>query len=683
MEKWNRKKIIKGYVDFFKKKNHNEIVNSSLVPENDPTVLFTTAGMHPLVPFLLGEKHPQGKRLVNVQKCIRTGDIEEVGDDVHLTFFEMLGNWSLGDYFKEDSIKYSYEFLTKILEIPKEKIIVTCFEGDENSPKDKESEKVWKSLGVKKIKFLGKKDNWWGPAGLTGPCGPDTEIFINNTEIWNNVFMQYNKEKSIILVDGMHCLYDKGFKINKELLEIIGSFDNKKVLVVNGYSEKAKEILNEYGIEIFSLEDEKIKKDNVKFFERLLQKYRLNSQQLIYFDHAEENIDSAKKLGIKSILYKDNNQIKGFIEKNNYIYTELKQKNVDTGMGVERILSVLNKKDIFETDCFLSIIQKIEELSKKKYKTHKKEMRIIADHIKASVFILADEVIPSNTERGYVLRRLIRKAIRYSKRLGISSILEIAKSVFDIYEDYEILKKNKPKILVEIGKEEEKFIKTLEDGEKLFENMCKGKKEISCKDAFLLYQSYGFPIEMIEELCKDKKIKVDICGFENELKQHQELSRTSSSGTFKSGLADNSEEVTKLHTTTHLLNQALRIVLKDKNIIQKGSNITAERLRFDFNFPRRLTEKEIRDIEDLVNAQIQNKCEVVRKEMDLKEAKKIAQGVFGGKYSDKVFVYSIGNFSKEICSGPHVKNLCELGKFRIIKEESVAAGIRRIKARLE
>jgi len=580
METWDRKKLIKVYIDFFKSKNHREIQNSSLIPENDPTVLFTTAGMHPLVPFLLGGKHPQGKRLVNVQRCIRTGDIDEVGDEFHLTFFEMLGNWSLGDYFKEDAIKYSLEFLTKILKIPKEKITATCFAGDDTAPKDIESEKIWKSLGIKKIKFLGKENNWWGPAGNVGPCGPDTEMFVNGFEIWNDVFMQYNKDS-------------KG------------------------------------------------------------------------------------------------------------VYEELEQKNVDTGMGVERTIAILNKKDMFETECFLPIIKKIEELTKKKYSFSKgdlgfkempqcwadimRAMRIIADHIKSAVFIMGDGIVPSNVERGYVLRRLIRRAIRYGKELGMKNFIkEVAIPVFEIYEDYPSLKNNKTKILEELDKEEEKFMKTLESGERLFEKISKGKKEISGKDSFLLFQSYGFPIEMIQELAKDKKIKIDLKGFEQELEKHQELSRTATQGKFKSGLADNSESVTKLHTVTHMLNQALRIILKDKNIIQKGSNITAERLRFDFNFSRKLTDKEIKDVEDLVNAEIEGCSEVKKQEMSVKEAKsKGAQGLFEDKYGEKVSVYSIGNFSREICAGPHVKNTKELGKFKIIKEESVAAGIRRIKAILK
>ncbi len=562
-----RTELIKKYIEFFKAKGHKEISNSSLIPKDDPTVLFTTAGMHPLVPFLLGQNHPSGKKLCNVQRCIRTGDIEEVGDETHHTFFEMLGNWSLGEYWKKESIEYSYDFLKNKLNIPKEKISVTCFKGEGKIPKDKEAEETWKSLGIakEKIKFLGKKDNWWGPAGTTGPCGPDTEIFVDGIEIWNNVFMQYKKDK-------------------------------------------------------------------------------------------EGN------------------------------YKPAKQKNIDTGMGVERTLAFLNNtKDNYLGETFKPIIEKIEKISKKKYLENKKEMRIIADHIKAAVFIIADGIIPSNREQGYVLRRLIRRAIRYGRELKLENfVTKIAEPVFEIYTDYEILKEFKEKITDELKREEEKFNKTIEKGLKIFKKITKGKKELGCEDSFLLYQSYGFPSEMIEEECKKNKIKFSIKSFEKECKKHQELSRTASAGRFKSGLADDSERTKKLHTATHLLHAALKIVLKDKNIIQKGSNINPERLRFDFNFPRKLTKEEIKEIEDLVNSEIQNSCEIKREEMTPEEAKVSgACGIFDKKYGEKVSVYSIGNFSKEICTGPHVKNTCELGKFKIKKEESSSSGVRRIKAILK
>lgn len=562
-----RKELIKKYLTFFERKGHNIIKNSSLIPENDPTVLFTTAGMHPLVPYLLGQRHPAGKRLCNVQRCIRTGDIDEVGDAVYQTFFEMLGNWSLGDYWKEEAIRCSNEFLTKILKIPKEKISVTCFRGDKNAPKDEESAKAWKAVGIKKVTFLGKEDNWWGPAGKTGPCGPDTEMFVNGFEIWNDVFMQYNKAK-----------------------------DGK--------------------------------------------------------------------------------------------YFPLQQKNVDTGMGVERTLAVLNSlNDNYLTDAFYPIIQKIEEISGKKYGKNKDEtkaMRVIADHVKASVFIICDGIQPSNTEQGYVLRRLIRRAVRYGKVIEIKGLRKIADTVFDIYDDYSDLQKNKEEIIKELENEEEKFNKTLMNGLAVFKKISGSRGKLSGKEAFLLYQSYGFPIELTREIAKEKKIKFDIKGFEQELKKHQELSRTAAAGKFKSGLADHSAETTKLHTATHLLLAALREVLKKEDILQKGSNITQERLRFDFSFNRKLTDEEISKVEDLVNAKIQQSCEVTREEMNPNEAKKKgALGVFGEKYGDVVSVYTIGDFSKEICTGPHVKNTCELGKFKIQKEESSAAGVRRIKAVLE
>jgi len=583
----NRKQLIKKYIEYFKTQNHKEIPNASLIPENDPTVLFTTAGMHPIVPFLTGQKHPLGKRLVNVQKCIRTGDIEDVGDTTHHTFFEMLGNWSLGDYWKEEAIKMTFEFLTKGLKIPIEKLAITCFKGDKNASKDVEAAEVWGNLGIPKqrIAFLGK-DNWWGPAGKTGPCGPCTEMFYwksntkppekfdpedeNWVEIGNDVLMQYNKD------------------------------------------EKGK-------------------------------------------------------------------------------YNIAKQKNIDFGGGVERIVTVLSGlDDNYESDMWKPIIKQIEKLSKKKYEKEniKRVMRIIADHIKASVFMIADGIVPSNLEQGYVLRRLIRRSLRHLRLLGvdllkIDSTVEIAKPIFKIYDDYSHLQKNKEKIFKELKQEEDKFQKTLDKGLREFEKMSKDKL-IDGKESFLLYQSYGFPLEMIKELAKEKNIKVDEKGFEKENKKHQELSKTATQGKFKSGLADDSEATKKLHTATHLLNQALRKVLNDDNIIQKGSNITPERLRFDFNFPRKLTIEELKQVEDLVNQKIVEGIPIACEYMPPKEAKKKgAQGLFDEKYTDKVSVYSAGNFSKEICAGPHVGNTSELGNFKIKKESSSAAGIRRIKAVLE
>lgn len=588
-----RQQLIKAFIDFYKTKAHKQIPNYSLIPENDPTVLFTTAGMHPIVPFLLGQKHPLGKRLCNVQRCIRTQDIEKIGDSIHHTFFEMLGKWSLGDYFKREAIEMSFEFLAKVLKIPIEKIAVTCFGGDKRIPqipKDDEASIIWESLGIKKerIAFLEggvfeSDNNWWGPAGKTGPCGPCTEMFYwkaktkdpvkfnpedkNWVEIGNDVLMQYNKD-----------------------------------------------------------------------------------------------------------------------EKGSYNLAE--QNNIDFGGGVERILTILSGlEDDYLSDCFSQIIKKIEDISGKKYviEKYKKPMRIIADHIKASVFIIADGVVPSNTEQGYVLRRLVRRAVKCGKELGIRNFTEhIALSILKIYDDYEILKKNKNKIIEELKKEEKKFLETLEQGITTFEKLTKGKKQLSGKDAFLLYQSYGFPLEITTELAKEKNIKLDKRDYEKEFQKHQELSRTATEGKFKSGLADNSEATKRLHTATHLLNQALRIVLKKPGIYQKGSNITPERLRFDFNFDRKLTEKEIKETENLVNQKIIEGIPIVCDFMTPKKAKKTgAQGVFEDKYGDKVSVYSAGTFSREICAGPHVDNTRELGTFKIIKEESNAAGVRRIKAVLE
>lgn len=628
-----RKELIKKFLDFYKSKEHREVPNMPLVPENDPTVLFTTAGMHPLVPFLLGQPHPLGKRVCNVQRCIRTGDIESVGDTYHHTFFEMLGNWSFGDYFKKEAIEYTFEFLTQVLKISKKRLAITCFVGNENAPKDIEAEDSWLSLGIPKerIAFL-KEDNWWGPAGKTGPCGPCTEQFF------------WTPQK-----------IPAPAKFNPD--------DKRWVEVGND----------------------------------VLMQYNKN-------------------------------------EKGEYILA--KQKNIDFGGGVERtVASLCGLEDNYLADMWLPIIKTIERISNKKYEKEedKRAMRIIADHIKASAFIIADGITPSNTERGYVLRRLIRRAIRYGRFLGIENFTKkIAEPVFAIYDDYEVLKKNKKKILEELDKEEKNFLKTLEQGlkqaEKIFatkkpiseekflklmkspnkreliseifrkkregkeyslKNISLSEKEIddatiTGEESFLLYQSYGFPIEMITEIAMTNGFLVSHREFRTHQEKHQELSKTASAGTFKSGLADNSEATTKLHTATHLLAQALREVLKKPELHQKGSNITAERIRFDFNFDRKLTEEEIKKIEKIVNEKIGKKIDVKYEELSPSEAKKTgAQGIFDSKYGEKVRVYSIGDFSKEICSGPHVKNTGELGKFKITKEESSSAGVRRIKAILE
>lgn len=580
----NRKELIKKYIDFFKNKKHAEIKSASLIPENDPTVLFTTAGMHPLVPFLLGQPHPAGKRIVDVQKCIRTGDIEDVGDSTHLTFFEMLGNWSLGDYWKKEAIEWSYEFLVKVLRVDIEKLNVSVFAGDKDAPRDEESAGAWKKLGIpeNRIFYLPKKDNWWGPAGDTGPCGPDTEMFIDTglkkcskeckpgcycgkyVEIWNDVFMEYEKTK-----------------------------DGK--------------------------------------------------------------------------------------------YIPLKQKNVDTGMGVERTATILQgKKDVYETDIFQPLLQEIKKYEKKEIV---KSERIVADHIKAATFIMAEKVVPSNIGRGYVLRRLIRRAIRHARLLGVSEniLVKLSEIVINMYKDnYQELVQNHTFITKELNIEEERFNKTLENGLKEFNKIAKEEKNISGKNAFLLFQSYGFPLEMIEELGKELEIKVDSESFKNEFEEHQRLSRVGAEQQFKGGLADAGVQTTKLHTATHLMFKAMQIILKKPSLEQKGANITPERIRFDFNFERKLTDEEVKAVEKLVNEKISEKIPVVKKEMAIEEAKKTgAHGQFAEKYGAKVFVYSIGEFSKEICGGPHVNNTSELGHFKIMKQEAVSAGVRRVKAVLE
>lgn len=599
------------YIEFFKSKGHTEISGKSLLPNNDPTVLFTTAGMQPLVPYLLGEAHPSGDRLTDYQKCVRTGDIDSVGDASHLTFFEMLGNWSLGSYFKQESIAYSYEFLTSpdYLNIPKEKLNVTVFEGEKQAdgteiPRDEEAAKRWEEMGIprERIFFLPRSDNWWGPAGQTGPCGPDTEIFYDNgqpkcgpdckpgchcgkyLEIWNNVFMGYNKD-------------------------------------AQGH------------------------------------------------------------------------------------YNEMSRKCVDTGMGVERTVSVLNgQKSVYETDVFLPIIQCIEQLSGKKYGANEADdvaMRIIADHARTATFILGDPqaVTPARTGAGYILRRIIRRAVRYGRKLMIdgSFLAKPAEIVIAEYRDaYPELAEHAAFIREQLTLEEEKFSKTLKAGEaefqKLLPNLQKNPKMvIPGRVAFRLYDTFGFPIEITEEMAKENGMTVDIEGFKEQEKKHQEESRTLSAGTFKGGLGDHSEITTKYHTATHLLQQALVQVLGDE-VAQKGSNITDERMRFDFSFHRAMTKEEVKQVEDIVNEQIQKDLPVTMEVMDLESAKKAgARALFGEKYEAQVKVYTIGPkagsdekwFSKEVCGGPHVQHTAQIGTFKITKEQSSSAGVRRIRATIE
>lgn len=597
----NSKELRKKYLDFFKSKGHAIIPSAPLIPEHDPTVLFTTAGMHPLVIFFLDNEHPLGKKVTNVQKCIRTGDIDEVGDPTHHTFFEMLGNWSFGDYFKKEAIKMTFEFLTRVLKLPVSHLGVSCFKGDKNAPKDVESAKIWESLGIPKerIIFLGRKDNWWGPAGETGPCGPCTEMYY-----WTA------KEKP-----------PTAFDVD----------DNSWVEIGNDV--------------------------------------------IIQYDRTEAGD-----------------------------FNPLQKKSIDFGGGVERTLAVLNGlDDNYQTDLFLPIIKKIEKLTGKKYedKKNKKSMRIIADHVKAATFILGDErgVVPSNVDQGYILRRFIRRSIRTLRELGVKieeiDLTPLAKEVINIYQRVYPLGARKEFIFEELGKEQEKFKRTLEKGlnklKKLYilgtvsgnRKKTVGEKVISGEEAFLLFQSYGFPLELTEEIAEEHGLKVDVKGFNEEFEKHQKLSRVGAEQKFKGGLSDASEETAKLHTATHILAEALRRVLK-QDIKQRGSNITAERLRFDFNFDRKLTDEEKKAVEEEVNQVIQERLEVVREELPLKEAfKRGAHGEFGAKYPEKVSVYFIGDYSKEICGGPHVGNTSELGKFRIKKEQSSSAGVRRIKAVLE
>ncbi len=596
MKNVTAKELRKMWFDFFSARGHAIISSASLIPENDPTVLFTTAGMHPLVPYLLGEKHPAGTRLADVQKCVRTGDIDEVGDSSHCTFFEMLGNWSLGDYFKDEMIPWSYEFLTspEYLGIDPERLAVSVFAGDEDCPRDEKGAALWEKQGIKKdrIFYLPKENNWWGPAGITGPCGPDTEMFIDTgapkcsencspacdcgkyLEIWNDVFMEYNK-----------------------------TADGK--------------------------------------------------------------------------------------------YEPLKQKNVDTGMGLERTLCILQgKKSVYETDVFAPIIAAIEKIGDKKYggsEEATKAVRIVADHVRTSVFMIGDEkgVVCSNVDQGYILRRLLRRAVRFAKTLNIGTgkLSSVAEAVIDEYCDvYPELKTNHDRIINEINLEEERFEKTLQSGIKEFEKLCHYLvgDTISGKASFKLYDTYGFPIEMTVELAAERGLKVNVDDFKKAFEEHQKKSHEGAEQKFKGGLADHSEKTTRLHTATHLLHRALKEVLHDENANQKGSNITEERLRFDFTFPRALTAEEIAEVEKKVNEAIAADVEITCEEMTVDEAKKAgAVGLFTAKYGEKVKVYTMGKYSKEICGGPHAARTGELGHFRIIKEQSSSAGVRRIKAVLE
>lgn len=595
MKQLNSNELRKTYLEFYKAKNHAIIGSASLIPENDPTVLFTTAGMHPLVPYLLGEKHPAGNRLTDVQICVRTGDIEEVGDASHCTFFEMLGRWSLGDYFKKEAIACSYDFLLNHLEFDKDKFAVTVFAGDEDCPRDEESASYWQEQGISKDKifYLNKKHNWWGPAGITGPCGPDTEMFIDTGK-------------------------------PKCCPECSPACDCGKYL--------------EIGNDVF----------------------------MQYFKNADGT------------------------------FSPLKQRNVDEGMGLERMLCILNGyKSVYETDLFSFAINRLEELSGRKYGEDEEAtvaMRIVADHTRTATFLLGDVkgISPSNVDQGYVLRRLIRRAMRYCRTLGIedSALIELAKMYVAKYQEaYPYIKENEERIVNELALESEKFAKTIEQGLKEFDKIVahlpQGMTVFPGKTAFRLYDTYGFPIEMTEELAKEKGYTLDRQGYDKAFADHQALSKAGAEQKFKGGLADGGEQTARLHSATHLLNAALKIVLNDNGIQQRGSNITAERLRFDFNFPRPLTQEEIEAVEKIVNDEIAKDSEVTMQEMSVDEAKaQGAIGVFDNRYGEVVKVYTIG-ISKEICGGPHAKRTGELGKFRIVKEQSSSAGVRRIKAVLE
>lgn len=589
----NSNQIRQRFLDFFQNRGHAILPSSSLVPENDPSVLFNTAGMQPLVPYLLGKEHPKGTRLADVQKCVRTGDIEEIGDKTHFTFFEMLGNWSLGDYFKEDAIKWSFQFLTSKedgLGLDPSRLYATVFEGDENAPKDEVSYKIWEeifqSAGLdpqERIFFMSAKSNWWSP-GDNGPCGPDSEMFYDRTEA------------------GLGGLSKEQF---------IEADDRQDIV----------EIWNDVFME--------------------------------------------------------------YLKKDGKVVGKLEKQNVDTGAGLERITAIMQGKETpYETDLFEDVISIINSLAKT---DDVKLKRIIADHTRTSIFLISDGVFPSNTDQGYILRRLLRRAIRFADNLGIpeGSLLKLIDPIISKYQDvYPNLKERADIIKETIAGEEEKFRKTLKTGLKEFEKFS-ADGELSGEDAFVLFSTYGFPFEMTKELALEKNVRIDEEGFNAKMKEHQELSRTASAGKFKGGLGGDTPQHIAYHTATHLLHQALRDVLGE-HVEQRGSNITADRMRFDFSHPDKMTDDQKKRVEDIVNEQIKKNHKVSFEEMTLQEAKDSgAIGIFEDKYGDKVSVYTVGDYSKEICGGPHVEHTGVMGHFKITKEEASSAGIRRIKAILE
>ncbi|MFH1656342.1 MAG: alanine--tRNA ligase [Candidatus Nealsonbacteria bacterium] len=606
------KKLRKFFLDYFKKNGHKIVVSSSLIP-NDESVLLTTAGMQQFVPYLSGKidvlRDFKTNHLCSIQKCFRTPDIDEVGDDTHHTFFEMLGNWSIGQdkknkYFKEGAIELALDFFVNELDLDKDKLWITIFKGENNISKDKESFEIWQKQGIPKerIQEFGLKDNFWGPTAETGPCGPSSEI-------------HYDRGKKY------------GCKVN-----------------CGPNCQKCNRFVELWNL-VFMEFDKKIKKEQVP---------RKREQK--------------SKIKI-------------------YEYNKLPQKNIDTGIGFERLLSVLDNKDSgYETDLFVPIIKKLEKITDKKYEGYKKEFRIIADHIRGSVFLISDKVLPSNLGKGYILRRILRRAIRYGNIIKAEKnflnvlVEEVIKNYKDFYPEIE---SNKDNIIDVIKNEEEKFEKTLEKGIKQFQKIIKENKIIKGKDIFYLYETHGFPLELTEEIAKEKGIKIDKKGFEEALKKHQQISRAGVEKKF-GGVGKSADyQSTKLHTTTHLLHQALRDVL-GSDVQQMGSDINSERLRFDFSYTKKMTDEEIKKVENIVNQKIEQDLEVKKEEMSYDQAiKSGALAFFKEKYPEKVNVYSVGLFSKEICAGPHVKKTFELGKFEIIKEQSSGAGIRRIKAVLK
>ena len=714
------------YLDFFRSHDHAIIESAPLLPDGDASVLFNTAGMQPLVPYLLGEKHPMGRRLADVQKCVRTGDIDDIGDATHLSFFEMLGNWSLGDYFKKESIAWSYEFLTdkKWLGIDPSWLSVTVFAGDENAPRDDESAAIWRSLGIPetRISYLPAEDNWWA-AGPTGPCGPDTEIFYwigegqpdpaSNVgkepkkwmEIWNNVFMEYNRKSvsKVLLLDGMYCLFDENFQVHADVLARVKSLGLRTIVVTMAPRTRLAPVLDETGFEGVTYETE-VKKTDPEFFRRLLRDKGLQPSDVVYIDHLSDNLQSARQAGISSCELFENVDSLGRLGAHLFTLEKLPAQNVDTGMGLERITATLGGvKSVYETDIFADVLVRIREIvGAERYDM--RSARIIADHLRAATHMIADGVVPRNVDQGYILRRLIRRAIREFSKMGVDTpqTTEIAKMYIEKFKGvYASIVRGETKILEELAKEEEQFRKTLAGGIKRFEQ---GFRELSGSTdteklgwmAFDLFQTYGFPFEMTIELLNEKAKAENIIfsakdiqnAFNEEMKKHQDISRVGAEMKFKGGLADTSDATVRLHSATHLMLAGLRKVLGD-HIHQAGSNITIERLRFDFTHPAKMTDDELHAVEDYVNTAIQADAAMILEELPKETARASGvEGSFWEKYPEIVKVYTFKAadgtiYSRELCGGPHVERTSVLKKFRILKEESSSAGVRRIKAIIE